>query len=91
MGLLKIRVDFESGFAALFNGDDVFDRECDHNSHCELAIRLALKGSERMAMDQCEGANAQVESFPEVLQIRREGRSDLLVGIKKGLLFEHGC
>jgi hypothetical protein len=52
LGLLKIWVDFQSGFAALFNEDDVFDGGRDHNGRFESALSLdVLAGSVRTVVD----------------------------------------
>jgi hypothetical protein len=49
---LKIWVDFESGFAALFNEDDGFDRGRDHNGRFESVLSLGvLAGSAGMVVD----------------------------------------
>ena len=62
--------DFESRFAASLIGHDVFDRVCDHNGHYEsVSTPDVLEGIERMAMDQVEDANAQVECILSVPQI----------------------
>jgi hypothetical protein len=51
LGFLKISVDFKSGFAALFNGEDVFDRGHDHNGRFESVLSLdVLAGSVRMVV-----------------------------------------